>query len=91
MKDLFGREIPEPPPKPAKRDETPRGYAATPGTGPIGKQCRDCKHFRVLEYSKRYFKCYLIRHCWTSGFKTDIRAKSPACERYEEPEPFKED
>lgn len=66
MIDLFGIEIPDEP-RPGfpgnaskgKRDYTPKGYAAPPGTGPKGEACKTCKFFVRREFSKTYFKCLL--------------------------------
>ena len=57
------------------------GYAGTPGRGPAGETCRSCRHLYRHEVAKTYLKCDRIR--WTNGAKTDIRAKSPACEHWE--------
>lgn len=61
------------------------GYAAQPGTGPIGKQCADCKHKHSMgNYGgKHYIKCELRRATWTNGQGTDILARSPACSKFE--------
>ena len=84
--DLFGQPIIGMPPQnrfeKKKRNETPRGYADVPGTGPKGETCKSCKHFRRIECAKVYFKCALLESKWTGGFKTDIRAKSPACSKW---------
>lgn len=83
--DLFGHPITEPLPMltasgKKKRDETPRGYAAPPGSGPPGEKCRTCVHAVCRQMSKRYWKCALLRAAWTGGYGTDIRLKSPACQ-----------
>lgn len=85
MNDLFGNPI-EPPKltgygKP-KRNETARGYGGTPGKGPAGHFCRDCRHLCRKHMSKTYLKCWLVHKTWSGGPKTDIRAKSPACENW---------
>jgi hypothetical protein len=55
-------------------------YAALPGTGPEGETCGSCKHiFRV----PRYRKCGLCRSKWTGGPGTDIKARAPACSKWE--------
>lgn len=87
MNDLFGNPIPEKTlPKPTqakrKRNETPRGYAGTPGKGPQGHFCRDCRHLVRKQMGKTYLKCALLCRQWTGGPATDIRAKSPACEHW---------
>ena len=69
-----------------KRKPTqPKGYAADPGSGPEGKTCRHCKHKVTLSNTgrKSWIKCELMRGKWTSGPGTDIRAGSPACNRFE--------
>ena len=62
----------------------PRGHAGPPGSGPAGETCRTCKHLTRREYSKTYLKCALMRHKWSGGTATDIRAKDAACSRWEE-------
>lgn len=61
----------------------PRGYADHPGTGPAGETCKSCKHIHRNQQAKVYLKCELTRACWTGGGKTDIRAGSPACSKWE--------
>lgn len=61
----------------------PRGYAAPPGTGPEGETCKTCKHIYRNQQAKVYLKCWLTRACWTGGGKTDIRARAPACSKWE--------
>lgn len=85
MNDLFGQpivELPSPTFAKKKRNETPRGCAARPGSGPAGHFCRDCRHATYHQMSKKYWKCRLMRALWTGGPKTDIRLKSPACEHW---------
>lgn len=61
-------------------------YPAQPGTGPAGKTCRDCANYTHGGTGRRRFpKCGLMRPAWTSGYGTDIKARSPACEKFEEP------
>lgn len=90
LQDLFGAPIPLPDPAlayprvPHNRD-TPRGYAATPGTGPAGETCRTCAHSCISHaYTRNHWKCELIKHRWTHGPGTDIRLKSPACHGWEQ-------
>lgn len=64
----------------------PRGYAAPPGTGPTGETCKTCKHIYRNQQAKVYLKCALTRACWTGGGKTDIRARAPACSKWEKAE-----
>ena len=60
------------------------GYAARPGTGPEGEKCKTCAHKYANEMrsGKVFWKCQLMRHCWTGGTGTDIRVNSPACSRW---------
>lgn len=78
--DLFGESVRTVPQHPKK------GYAAPPGTGPVGERCRSCKHLARKGRAKTYLKCGLMRRHWTNGPGTDILAKSPACRHWE---PFK--
>jgi hypothetical protein len=78
MKSLFNEDIPD---TPARRHKT--GHAAKPGTGPTGKTCRTCKHRYRRRASKVYQKCGLMRHVWTSGPGSDIRASDSACSYWE--------
>lgn len=65
-----------------RRDETPRGYAAPPGTGPEGEKCGTCVHsYRRGGCAGGYYKCRLVKP--TRSTRTDIRLKSPACSRWE--------
>lgn len=57
-------------------------YAGTPGTGPVGKTCRSCKHKTYTGGAKRHPKCGLTDY--THGDATTIRTSTPACHRYEE-------
>lgn len=85
MKDLLGDELPpQTPTKGRRKDPTPWGYYAPPGTGPDGKHCRDCA-YAVLRggVSGRYYKCAKSRGKWTGGRKTDILLRSPACSGWE--------
>ena len=69
--------------KAKRRDPTPSGHAAPPGTGPDGETCKTCRHSYGLQYAKTYYKCALNRAKWTGGRKTDIRLRDPACEKWE--------
>lgn len=60
------------------------GYAAPPGTGPIGETCKGCKHkLSTGSGGKNFIKCELRRATWTNGEGTDILAGSPACKKFE--------
>lgn len=65
----------------------PRGYAAQPGTGPIGMKCKNCAHYAHKEnVAGNYPKCGLMRKIWTGGRATDILANSPACHLFKQQE-----
>jgi hypothetical protein len=66
-----------------KRKTIPRGYAALPGTGPHGETCGSCRHKVRVAAAGHYLKCALVRRAWTHGMATDIRARWPACQRWE--------
>jgi hypothetical protein len=85
MRDLLGNEITIEQARVLNKRKTPqpKGYAATPGTGPEGETCGSCRHLSRQQYAKIYLKCELMRHCWTGGPGSDIRAKTPACRRWE--------
>jgi len=72
-----------PGPQGGKHYVQPRGYAAIPGTGPDGETCSSCAHMVRRRLGNVYRKCGLMRAHWTSGGKTDIKATSPACSRWE--------
>ena len=57
-----------------------RGHAMPPGTGPEGETCGSCAH---IVRSRRWMKCELRRATWTHSYGTDIRAKDPACAKWE--------
>jgi ribosomal protein L37AE/L43A len=92
MRDLFGSEITEAEARRIaaagrkRREPTPAGYCASPGTGPKGETCGSCKHHVVKRLAKNYHKCNLARAAWTGGRKTDIRVRAPACLRWERAE-----
>ncbi len=84
MKDLFGQEMENHPALLPKRKTTlPRGHAAPPGSGPTGETCGSCKNLTRRRFAKEYLKCALMRAHWTGGAGTDVRAKDPACSRWE--------
>lgn len=72
--------------KPARRkDPTPAGYAARPGSGPEGETCSTCRHYVRREFAKTYLKCGLNSANWTGGRKSDVLARSPACRLWTPP------
>jgi len=91
MKDLFGHEVVEPPPRDEftrwgnkKRKPTKRnGYGGIPGTGPAGETCGSCRHHVIHSYARDYHKCALAKAIWTGGPGSDILVRSPACSRWE--------
>ncbi len=96
MRDLFGNEVPELalPDRALTRKErrkllygqistVPKGHAAKPGSGPVGETCRSCKHYTLREWAGTYRKCGLMRAHWTGGGGSDIRARDPACSKWE--------
>lgn len=85
MRDVFGNEITEEQARKIvkRKDPVPNGYAAKPGTGPIGESCKTCRHLYRNEQSKVYLKCDLMKAKWTGGRASDILAKAPACSRWE--------
>lgn len=96
MNDLFGetiaeRTLPKPTQAKKRRDETPRGYAGTPGKGPAGHYCKDCRHLVRKHMGKIYIKCWLMCQVWTGGYGTDVRAYSPACENWASIKPMDPD
>lgn len=63
-------------PTAARRYPTPD----LPGSGPAGETCGSCRH-KVKPGG--YLKCGLMRNIWTHGAATDIRARWPACAKWE--------
>ena len=62
------------------------GYAASPGTGPEGKTCGDCKFkhsMRSAGGAKHFIKCDANKAKWTRGEGSDILARSPACRLFQ--------
>jgi len=99
MVDLFGMEVSESDERMAvptriplvltaatprgKHYTEPRGYAAMPGTGPEGMQCRHCAHYtHASGTAGNYPKCGANRARWTGGRGSDILAKAPACSKF---------
>jgi hypothetical protein len=65
----------------------PRGYAAMPGTGPQGKQCRHCAHYTHQSgVAGNFPKCGANQARWTGGRASDILARAPACSKFVEQE-----
>jgi len=80
--DLFGEPVI---PERIYKTTRPKGYAGTPGRGPDGERCNTCEHSCYFERGrKRWWKCELIEKNWTHGRGSDVLAKSPACEFWEQ-------
>jgi hypothetical protein len=76
--DLFGDPV-----RPPVKGPIPAGYGGIPGTGPAGETCATCKHHYRKQMASVYHKCLLAKHLWTGGTKSDIRVRTPACNRWE--------
>lgn len=75
--DLFG--------EPVKLIDNIGAYAGRPGAGPAGKTCRECAYYSRVDYhGKTYRKCGKIADRWTHGSGTDIKARTPACQFFED-------
>lgn len=59
------------------------GYADHPGTGPEGETCGSCQHLFRNEMARTYLKCALMRAKWMGGGGTDVKARAPACAKWE--------
>lgn len=68
-------------------DPAPHGHAYHPGTGPAGETCGSCKHLYRNRMAKTYLKCELARAIWTGGRASDVRARDPACKKWESAAP----
>ena len=88
MKDMFGNEVTVEEARhllKAKAKPQKRGYAAPPGSGPVGETCRSCVNYRSINGgSKTFPKCNLMRDTWTHGYGTDILARAPACREWKD-------
>lgn len=62
------------------------GHAWAPGTGPEGETCGSCKHLARKTMARTFLKCALMRAVWTGGYGTDVRARDPACKKWERPD-----
>lgn len=58
-------------------------YAAQPGGGPEGETCGSCAHLRRKQMAKTYLKCALTAKAWTGGAGTDVKARAPACSKWQ--------
>lgn len=78
--DLFHEKVG---PKRGKHYVQPKGYAASPGTGPKDETCKMCRHLHRKQMAKTYLKCKLTQKTWTGGRGSDVLAGSPACRFWE--------
>ncbi|ADG70098.1 hypothetical protein Plim_4291 (plasmid) [Planctopirus limnophila DSM 3776] len=70
-------------PKPASR-KLPPCIPSPSGTGPAGETCMSCRHLcRVRHNDYVYLKCGHMKHSWSRGAGTDIRAGWAACRQWE--------
>ncbi len=77
MRDLFGVDVPDTPP----RFKPDRAHPAPPGTGPAGQTCGTCAAcWHCPTTRRRYYKCNLMPH--SNGPATDIALKTPACRHF---------
>lgn len=59
------------------------GYAAPPGSGPIGETCGTCANCRIRRVHERnVYKCALREKDWTHDRSSDVLIRSPACLRF---------
>lgn len=70
MADLFGQSN-------TTFSGNPNAYAGRPGAGPEGMTCGDC----AFIHGGKYKKCGLVKS--TASEATDIRCKTPACQRFQ--------
>ena len=61
-------------------------YAAIPGSGPEFETCGTCVNLYRKVMGKTYLKCKLTQAKWTGGGGTDVKAKSPACSKWQSAE-----
>ena len=87
---LFGGVVPA-----RRQDVAPArgaGYAATPGTGPVGETCGTCIfcRYRVIHIGgrkRRYYKCAVMVAAWTNSIGSDITKRASACRHWERGDP----
>lgn len=70
--------LPNLPVDPDRRNPMLRWY----GPGLEGTRCKTCKHLRVKEFSRRYYKCGLRAD--SGGPGTDIRVNWKSCSKYKD-------
>ena len=80
MQSLFEDIEPEPHQVFPKKSRLTAGVC---GRGPAGETCKTCAYLiRQKHSSKTFLKCGLMRHYWTHGPGSDIRAGWEACEHW---------
>ncbi|CFB63117.1 hypothetical protein LMG16407_03192 [Pandoraea apista] len=79
--DLFGERVVTE----FRKTPAPKGYAATPGSGPQSETCKSCEHSVGTGRcgGRTYWKCELLRPFWTGGAGSDILLRSPACKHWQ--------
>jgi len=80
VRNCYGDEIDLLGQKPEKYS---KGYAAPPGSGPEGETCGSCEYHYIKVMAGKYHKCKLMERIWAGGSGTDIKVRSPACEKWE--------
>lgn len=80
MKDLFGEEIPLPPPKKRLAEQEHEALIKNFGAVP-NERCKNCKFLYVRKFSGTYFKCNQATN--TQAPSTDWRANWQACGKFE--------
>ena len=58
-------------------------HAAEPGTGPAGETCGSCANLYRRQFAKTYLKCALTKAAWTRSGSTDVKARDPACAKWQ--------
>ena len=78
--DLFGNSLPE---IRSARSRPGGLHAGAPGTGPKGESCGTCANLARKHLGKTYLKCLLCLPFWTGGGGTDVKARDPACNKWQ--------
>lgn len=68
-----------------QRKTAKHGHAAAPGSGPASESCKTCRNLARNEMrgGRVFLKCALRKAQWTGGYGTDVRAKDPACSKWQ--------
>lgn len=71
-------------PKESKSARKDGAHPASPGSGPEGMFCRNCRNAKRIGYhTRKYIKCWVMRDLWTHGPGSDIRLKDKACSEFD--------